>query len=86
MDDNNALSTEIIHDSGYDGEALVVRKVVGLSRQQRGSFQRLSKQRIMLVPAQANSKTRNGQDWITRSNLLFYCGQPYAWRCTGQRS
>ena len=31
MNDNNALTTEIIYDRGYDGEALVVREVVGLS-------------------------------------------------------
>ena len=31
MNDDNALVTEISRGSGYDGEAFVVRKVVGLS-------------------------------------------------------
>ena len=83
MNDDNALSTEIARDSGYDGKVLVVREVVGLSRQQGGSFQRLSKQRVMLVPAQADSKTRNRQDRIAKCDLMIYRGQRYAWGDAG---
>ena len=86
MNDDNALTTEIPRGSGYNGEALVVREVVGLSRQQGRPFKRLSKQRIMLVPAQANSKTQNGQDRITRSDLMVYRDQRYAWGDAGQQS